>query len=215
MQSSDDEQYGNSPVSVKNYRANVTTEVGDFVFSPLNSRATSQAESDDEYSNLLLSQRLDEISLDKPNLETKDRKDRISIDSTDSNKSDSSTDILLGATAHTEQKERLESINQSASSQVILNSESNDEITGRIIADMSRSNAGLGRKLDLRELRARRDALKIRLLEEQCRALMSQLRSFQQERDANAAEAERLSQEKITSEIKKNAVERELERVGY
>lgn len=213
MQSSDDDQqYGTSPVSVKGSPKAVSTEVGDFVLSHTINTVSPTA-SEDEYSKILLTQPLEDVFIEQDYEEVKVRKDRISIDSEASVKSDSSEGLDLPI--HIEQKERLEELNVITPAVVILDSESNAEITSQIVVDMSRANADLGSQLELREIQARQDALAIRELQQQCQALTMQLQSIQQLRHAEIREAERLNQLKIASEARKKSLQSQVDRVGY
>jgi hypothetical protein len=216
MQSSDDEQqYGTSPVSVKGSPKSVATDVGEFVLPrvPINYHVPSPTSSDDEYSNLLLNQRLEDVSLESENPETKTRKERISIDSEESVKSESSEDIDFPV--HIEQKERLEAVNVVIQPSIILDAESSALVTTQIVGDMSISNAALGRQLELTEIKARQDALAIRELREQCRALTTQLNVIQQQRQSEVREAARLEQERLASEAMQKALQLQVERTGY
>jgi hypothetical protein len=206
MYSSDDDiSYGDKPIVSEINTSDISTEVGNFSLSPFPiKKSESEIEGDDPSSNLLLNRELAEISLYDSSSETKtiNEAENTPIESIDNQGQFSGIQLDIDSlvTLHTFQYENLEVVTDSPLSNIEIKSVSEEEMT-----ELDNISA--------REIKAREEA--IRILEQQCRELNTQLYNMEQQRRASIIEAERLSQEKIKAEAMERFLCSEIERVGY
>lgn len=203
MQSPDNGQQSfESPVSVNGSLKSTSSDEVGLISSPIITLSPAPSN-------------LEEVILESDYVDVNTRKDRVSIDSEASTKSESSGSEGLEFSIHIEQEERLDEIHSSAPPSVILDAESNSEITSQIIGCMSKANSDLERELEAREIKARQDALAILELQEQCRILNLQLQTLHQQREAEARESARISEQRRAAIARQRALQDQVERTGY
>lgn len=215
--SSDDEQYGDSPVILEINTTEVSTEVGNFSLSPFLS--VTDEGNNDVYANLILSQELSDISLEGHLFESKEKIESETTEhesiNTNGSMSETQSDVDILVTFHSEKKEQEEELSVISYKDQGVDPNPISDFDKSVFDNMSKAVLDLENQAASRVIKAREDALAILLLDQQCRELTTQLYTIQQQRIADNVISERFDKEKIELEKKARFLKSEAERVGY